>query len=64
MVSIDPLQELQELDKWQSEKRVTAYPTLLAFLGYAFVPSSSYRVDDNSNLKKDSISLGSSLDLT
>lgn len=25
-----------ELDKWQSEKRVTQYPSLLAFLGYAF----------------------------
>jgi lysophospholipid acyltransferase len=27
---------MQDLDKWQQTKRVTTYPSLLAFLGYAF----------------------------
>ena len=26
---------LQDLDKWQKEKRVVQYPSLLTFLGYA-----------------------------
>lgn len=26
---------LQDLDKWQLQKRVTKYPTLLEFLGFA-----------------------------
>lgn len=28
---------IQELDKWQSEKRVTKYPSLLEFLGFSWV---------------------------
>lgn len=27
----------KELDKWQAEKRVAQYPSLLAFLGYSYV---------------------------
>ncbi|KLO10167.1 MBOAT-domain-containing protein [Schizopora paradoxa] len=32
----DGRRPVAELDKWQSEKRITQYPSLLAFLGYAF----------------------------
>ncbi|KAI0347445.1 MBOAT-domain-containing protein [Trametopsis cervina] len=32
----DGRRPLADLDKWQTEKRVTAYPSLLAFLGYSF----------------------------
>ena len=30
-----PTDFLQDLDKWQSEKRVIKYPSLLEFLGYS-----------------------------
>ncbi|KAI0796503.1 MBOAT, membrane-bound O-acyltransferase family-domain-containing protein [Abortiporus biennis] len=32
----DGRRQVEELDKWQKEKRVDEYPSLLAFLGYAF----------------------------
>ncbi|EIN10257.1 MBOAT-domain-containing protein [Punctularia strigosozonata HHB-11173 SS5] len=32
----DGRRPISDLDKWQQKKRVTAYPSLLAFLGYAF----------------------------
>ena len=34
----------QELDKWQAEKRVAQYPSLLAFLGYSYVLNVIYEL--------------------
>lgn len=35
IILLSDYKELQDLDKWQMQKRVVQYPSLLTFLGYA-----------------------------